>query len=136
MNQLGKLLFDIHTHAEIVSDENSDQIVYREKDVIELLIDLGHDKPDFSLSTAELVRIPQEVVAKVDNSFEAKLQNDLGGDYKRVWIGRGRYSLIVTLFSNAGDYKILVFKEVFHGLSQELVYEDVLKLVLDKVKEP
>ncbi|MEP6949251.1 MAG: hypothetical protein ABI863_08260 [Ginsengibacter sp.] len=36
-SKLSELLTAIHAHAEIANEENTDQIVYREKDVIELL---------------------------------------------------------------------------------------------------
>lgn len=36
-NKLCELLVAIHTHAEIANEEDTDQIVYREKDIIELL---------------------------------------------------------------------------------------------------
>lgn len=44
---LGRMLFEIHTHAEIVYDSDPDEIVYREKDVIRLLKTLGFYKPKF-----------------------------------------------------------------------------------------
>ncbi|MEO6302528.1 MAG: hypothetical protein ABIP51_05090 [Bacteroidia bacterium] len=45
--ELGEKLFLIHTHAEIVFDQNPNQIVYREKDIIELLKELGFTEPKF-----------------------------------------------------------------------------------------
>lgn len=36
-SKLSELLTSIHTHAELASEENPEQIVYLEKDIIELL---------------------------------------------------------------------------------------------------
>ena len=43
-SKLSILLIAIHTHAEIANEENTDQIVYREKDIIELLKKLKEDE--------------------------------------------------------------------------------------------
>lgn len=45
--ELAGELFKIHTHAAGVSDKNRFDIVYREKDIIELLKKLGYPEPDF-----------------------------------------------------------------------------------------
>lgn len=45
MNIIAEKLFKIHTHADIANDQNPSQIVYREADVIALLIELGHEAP-------------------------------------------------------------------------------------------
>ena len=36
-NELEKLLFERHTHAEIANDHEPDQIVYTEKDVLDII---------------------------------------------------------------------------------------------------
>ena len=46
-NKIARILNLIHSHAEIVYDQNPDQIVYRKDDVIALLIALGAPAPDF-----------------------------------------------------------------------------------------
>lgn len=45
--ELAGWLFNIHEHAEGLFEENPEQIVYREKDIIELLKKLGYPEPDF-----------------------------------------------------------------------------------------
>lgn len=42
---LGGLLFGIHSHAEIENDIDPEQIVYREEDIIKLLKKLGFPEP-------------------------------------------------------------------------------------------
>ena len=42
-SKLSELLTSIHTHAEIANEENTDQIVYREKDLIQILIHLKNN---------------------------------------------------------------------------------------------
>lgn len=42
--ELGGMLFTIHTHANLVKGE---QIIYKEADIIKLLEALGHPKPIF-----------------------------------------------------------------------------------------
>lgn len=42
-SKLSILLSAIHTHAEIANEESTDQIVYRERDVIELLKKIKED---------------------------------------------------------------------------------------------
>lgn len=44
-NTIAKILCLLHTHAEIVNDQDPDQKVYREEDVIKLLIALGAPPP-------------------------------------------------------------------------------------------
>lgn len=44
---LGAILFELHTHAELVFYENPDQIVYKEEDIVFLLERLGHPRPVF-----------------------------------------------------------------------------------------
>jgi hypothetical protein len=46
-NELGRKLFSIHTHAEIVYDHDPNQVVYREKDIIALLKEYGFPEPKF-----------------------------------------------------------------------------------------
>lgn len=43
MNQIGQKLFAIHTHADMVFSQDPEQIVYRHKDIMELLKSLGFD---------------------------------------------------------------------------------------------
>jgi hypothetical protein len=43
--EVAERLFELHTHAEIVNDQEPGQIVYREKDVISLLKYLGLPEP-------------------------------------------------------------------------------------------
>jgi len=43
-SKLSTLLSAIHTHAEIANEENTDQIVYRERDIIELLKKIKEDE--------------------------------------------------------------------------------------------
>ena len=45
MNAIADKLFKIHTHAELAYNQDPDQIVYREKDVVNLLVSLGHEPP-------------------------------------------------------------------------------------------
>lgn len=52
MNAIAERLFEIHTHAEIVYEENPDQIVYKEQDIINLLVSLGHEAPVWDESDA------------------------------------------------------------------------------------
>ncbi len=42
--QLATKLFEIHSHGELCKPE---EIVYKEKDIVRLLISLGFPKPDF-----------------------------------------------------------------------------------------
>ncbi len=53
--QLAEELFKIHTHAELVNDQDSGQIVYKEKDIINLLIKLGYPEPDFT--NGKIIRV-------------------------------------------------------------------------------
>lgn len=44
---LAEELFKIHTHAYLHFGNEETEIVYREKDIVELLKKLGHPEPDF-----------------------------------------------------------------------------------------
>lgn len=50
--EIAEMLFKRHTHAEMIAlDNNPDQIVYREKEVISLLKELGYPEPDWDALT-------------------------------------------------------------------------------------
>lgn len=44
--QIAQKLFEIHTHGELCK---RGEVVYREKDVIKLLVELGLPEPDFQM---------------------------------------------------------------------------------------
>lgn len=60
INTMAKILNRFHTHAEIVNDQDPEQIVFRQEDIIRLLTDLGF-KPSWGNEKKQLKRFLKKI---------------------------------------------------------------------------
>lgn len=57
---------------------------------------------------------------------------DLFSDrYRRIWVERSRYSLLITVFpiDKNSSYQMFIKKDIYHGFSQETTFEECLELL-------
>ncbi|MEO6302543.1 MAG: hypothetical protein ABIP51_05170 [Bacteroidia bacterium] len=65
--------------------------------------------------------------------FELRLMSLYDLEFKRIWVQRSRYSLIITLFPrNQEGYKIITRKDIYHGFSDEVNFETLLEMIEQK----
>lgn len=72
-----------------------------------------------------------EQVAQRPLSIDAQMMQAFEGLFRRIWIGRSKYSLCITLFpiDPHGRYRILTRKNIYHGFGQETNPNDVLDMI-------
>ncbi len=121
MNRTAELMFAAHTHAEIVYEQNPDQIVYREQDVINILKAFNIPAPIFD----GVIK-----TKSIEDQIEVQLEEEFKEHFKRIWVQRARYSLLVTVFFYNGKNTGKSAKEIYHGNSEVTKYEDAKDLII------
>ena len=83
------------------------------------------------MTVIQLELFPSVPVAQRPLSVDMQMMQAFTGLFRRIWVGRSKYSLCVTLFpiDPHGPYKILTRRDLYHGMSQATDPKDVLDMI-------
>ncbi len=79
----------------------------------------------------QLGLFPSDTVAARPISIDTQMMQLFSGSFRRIWVGRSKYSLCVTLFpiDHNGPYRILTRRDLYHGFGQDTDPNHVIDMI-------